>query len=305
MKTTPTLMPTMSAAELLRATMTPAERSAGRFMRAEDHGAGTTADAGAAADAAAAAAQAGAGDAGKGAEGAAATGGDQVTNTGDEAQPAAGGAGDGGKGTGGDTSIAGGAGGDKEGGEGKPEPTDVLGAPEAYDVKVPEALAEKGMTFDSEVFGLVEPALRDLNLSNKAAQALTDVYAEKVVPALVKRGEEQAKAAQDTAAAALRKEWAEAARADEEIGGVNFDKTVDACAQVWDKFGIKPDTGIRQLLNESGLGNHPDMLRFLSRVAKVTGEGKFVPADGAGSDTRPIWDRVYGQPETASSGTGR
>ena len=288
-----------ASASLLGSRMTPAERALGRFLRAPDHpgGDGSGADAGAGAGAAAPAAAEGADGAAAaaGADGGAAaaeqvTGSDKEGGEGSGKPDAEGGADDG-------SSIAGGAGEEK----GDKAAADVIGAPEAYDVKVPEALAAKGMAFDKEVFDLVEPALRDMNLSNAAAQRLADVYAEKVIPAIVARSEAKAGEATQQHAAAIRKEWADASRADPEIGGADFDKTVDACAQVWDKFGIKKGEGIRQLLDESGLGNHPDMLRFLSRVSKGVGEGQFISPSGAGADTRPIWDRVYGQPEPAKT----
>ena len=288
-----------ASASLLGSRMTPAERALGRFLRAPDHpgGDGSGADAGAGAGAAAPAAAEGADGAAAaaGADGGAAaaeqvTGSDKEGGEGSGKPDAEGGADD-------DSSIAGGAGAEKD----DKAAADVIGAPEAYDVKVPEALAAKGMAFDKEVFDLVEPALRDMNLSNAAAQRLADVYAEKVIPAIVARSEAKAGEATQQHAAAIRKEWADASRADPEIGGADFDKTVDACAQVWDKFGIKKGEGIRQLLDESGLGNHPDMLRFLSRVSKGVGEGQFISPSGAGADTRPIWDRVYGQPEPAKT----
>jgi hypothetical protein len=289
---------------------TPAERLAGRFMRAPDHDAGTAGAEGGAAggggDAAAAAPAAGdkGNEAAAGgptaAEAAAAAeagkSGDQVTGSEagadgkakeGEAAAAAGGtiAGDAGEKSGDAAAAA---------AEGKIE---VLGAPEGrYEVKAPE-----GMTFDQEAFDAVEPTLRDLNLSPAAAQALTSAYAEKVVPLLVARGEKQAKEAFDANGVKLRADWESAARADPEIGGQNFDRTVDAVAQVWGKFGIKKGEGIRALLDESGLGNHPDMLRFLSRVGTSMGEKGFVTSDGRGADTRPVWDRVYGQPEAAPS----
>lgn len=302
LKTMKTSLMSGASAPLLGSRMTPAERALGRFLRAPDHpgGDGSGADAGAGAGgegaAAPAAAEGGAGAApAAGADGGA-SGGEQVTGSEKEGGEGSGKPGAEGE-AGDDSSIAGGAGGEK----GDKAAADVLGAPEAYDVKVPEALAAKGMAFDKEVFDLVEPALRDMNLSNAAAQRLADVYAEKVIPAIVARSEAKAGEATQQHAAAIRKEWADASRADPEIGGAEFDKTVDACAQVWDKFGIKKGEGIRQLLDESGLGNHPDMLRFLSRVSKGVGEGQFISPSGAGADTRPIWDRVYGQPEPAKA----
>jgi hypothetical protein len=300
MKTTIPLMTTTSPAGLSPRLMTGAERAAGRFMRAPDHDAGTGGGGGSEGAPGEGAAPAEGGE-GKPAEGAdKGAGGEQVTTSGEEGE-----GGDEGNGGGSDadTSIAGGAGASKDGeageagegeGEGGDDAPSILGAPEGdYEVKLPEALAEKGMTFDTEVFALVAPELKAMNLSNDAAQRLTNLYAEKVIPALQERGAKQAEAAQLERAAAIRKEWADAAKADTEIGGQNFDKTVDACAQVWDRYGIKAGTGFRQLLDESGLGNHPEMLRFLSRVAATTGEGSFVPSDGTSGGAKTDAEVFY------------
>jgi hypothetical protein len=278
MKTTIPLMTTTSPAGLSPRLMTGAERAAGRFMRAPDHDAGTGGGGGSEGAPGEGAAPAEGGE-GKPAEGAdKGAGGEQVTTSGEEGE-----GGDEGNGGGSDadTSIAGGAGASKDGeageagegeGEGGDDAPSILGAPEGdYEVKLPEAM----------------------NLSNDAAQRLTNLYAEKVIPALQERGAKQAEAAQLERAAAIRKEWADAAKADTEIGGQNFDKTVDACAQVWDRYGIKAGTGFRQLLDESGLGNHPEMLRFLSRVAATTGEGSFVPSDGTSGGAKTDAEVFY------------
>ena len=303
MMKTPTM--TMSGANALAlSSMTPAERARGRFMRAPDHDAGTGGggDAAPPADADASIANAGDGGADAGATDTGAdkgAGGEQVTGSDADADAGKGGEG----GEGGDKSGDGdkGAGGDEEGSiagnAGDKPPLQLAGAPEAYDVKAPE-----GMPFDKEVFDAVAEDFKAMDLSNDAAQRVVDLYAGKVLPLLKSRAEAGAEAAQLERAAQIRKTWADEARADPEIGGANFEQTVDACAQVWDRFGIKKGEGVRQLLDESGLGNHPDILRFLSRVSKGTGEGQFVPSDGAGADNRPIWDRIYGQPEPAKAG---
>lgn len=283
MKTNPTLFNSTAPLALMHAT--PIERRMGRFMRAEDHSsspapspspAATEApapegDAAAAAAAAEAAAKLAAAD--------------QVTSL-------AGGAGAGKEGAEGEAKPADEAG--KEGEEASGEKPPILGAPEAYDVKAPE-----GMTFDKEAFDAVEPILREMDLSNDAAQKLVAAYGEKVIPMLVERGKAQAEQAQTDAGAALRKEWAEASKADPEIGGAKFDKTIDDVATVWQQFGIKPGVGIRQILDDSGLGNHPDMLRFLARVGKSMGEGSFIPPGGAGSGERKTdKDVFYGSAAT-------
>lgn len=214
---------------------------------------------------------------------------DRVTSLAGGAGEAAAAAGEGvaGKEAAGTETDAGKSGTEGEGAEAaKPE---TLGAPEKYDLKAPD-----GMDFDAEAFGEVEPVLRELDLSPVAAQKLVDAYAGKVIPLLQKRAEEGAVKAADERNASYRKELADQARADPEIGGAKFDETIDRVARVWQQFGIPAGSGFRGLLDDSGLGNHPDMLRFLSRVGAAVSEGGFVRADGVGAGRKSDTDVFYG-----------
>lgn len=272
----------------------PSERQAGRFLRApEGHG-----DAGGGAGDAGGGGDAGAGDAGAagGEAGKAAGEGEGDQGSGDQVTSLAGDAGEGGKpkaeGEAGDA----GAEGEGEGKDGEPK-FETIGAPEAYDLKAPE-----GMEFDTEAFAKVEPILRKLDLSGPAAQELVNAYAGEVIPLLQERAATAAQARTEEANVAYRKQLADEARADPEIGGAKFNETIDLVASTWERFGIKKGEGFRQLLDDSGLGNHPDMLRFLARVGKATGEGSFVPSDAAAATKRKSDAEVFYPDQARSQG---
>jgi len=295
-KTTKTSL--LSAASALGVIPTTAERAAGRLMRAPD---GHDAGGAAAADGSSGAAGADQGGEG-GADGAASggEGGDQSASSsadGDGKPETILGeaAADGG---GGDDASKGKEGGEAGEGEGAKEEekdgdqaVEVLGAPEKYELTVPEALATAGVTFDQEAFDAVEPILRELNLSNDAAQALTNAYAEKVLPLLEKRAGER----WDTQGADMRKGWETEARGDPEIGGAKFDETKALAKQTFVRFGVKADGPFLKLLEESGLGSHPDMLRFVANVGRLTGEASVDQGSGGAQPPR-LADRIYGKP---------
>lgn len=293
MKIKTTILTTSAPNALLHpATMSPAERSAGRFLRAPD-GHDATAGGGDVADAADAPAQ-GAADAKP----------DAGATAPDKAADAAPG-GDTGKDAAApddaDGSIAGGAGADADDkgadAAGDKPALELLGAPEGdYEVKAPE-----GMAFDQAAFDAVKDDFRELNLSNDAAQRMVDLYADKVLPLLTERAKEAnvAQTAEDMAA--LKKEWADAARADPVVGGAKFQETVDRIGRVWDRLGVAKGEGARKILDDSGLGNHPDLIKLLAFAGSTLEEASFDMPQGGGADTRPIWDRIYGQPEAAQS----
>ncbi|KKW93956.1 hypothetical protein [Sphingobium chungbukense] len=242
----------LSSAPLALMRMTPMERRAGRFLRAPDHDAGTAgvvtdpapvdpAQADAAADPAAAV------------ETPAADGGN------DDGSTLLGGGDEGEKET---------AEGDKvpEGKDGEEETAAPAGAPEKYELSAPE-----GQEFDTASFEVVEPIFREIGLSNDQAQKLVAAYGEKIMPALAERARTQ----MQTQAAATRKEWSDAFHNDPDLGGANKDRTLADAARAFDHYGLKKGEGLRQMLDESGLGNHPDLIRFVARVGRDLDEGGF------------------------------
>lgn len=169
-------------------------------------------------------------------------------------------------------------------GEGGGEADAPAGAPEKYELSAPE-----GATFDTAAFEAVEPVLRELGLTNEQAQKLVDGYAEKIVPSLMERAND----AVLTRAADTRREWADAFASDPEIGGPNKDRTIADAARAFDHYGMKKGEGIRQLLDESGLGNHPDMIRFVARVGRDLDEGSFERGDVVKTPKTPE-QKLYG-----------
>lgn len=254
--------------------MTAAERAAGRFMRSPDgHGEGGAgggegaADAGASAAAAtdtgAAAASEGGGDGDTGASG------DDPTVLG-------------GTGEGEGTSQAGDERGEDKGEGGTDE--GASGPPESYALTAPDGFE----AIDTDVLAEAEPTLRELNLSNDQAQKLMPIAGQ-----LVKKTIERAEQAITDRAIANRKEWAQAFEADPEIGGANKDATIAAAARAFDHYGLKQGEGLRQLLDESGLGNHPDLIRFVARVGRDLEEGSF-ERGGAASQPKSPEQKLYG-----------
>ncbi|WP_223528388.1 hypothetical protein [Pseudomonas sp. A-RE-23] len=134
------------------------------------------------------------------------------------------------------------------------------GAPEAYaNFKLPE-----GMELDAEVLGEFTAFAKELNLPQDKAQKIVDFQAKLA-----------AKQADEYQAAALKQgqEWAAQVKNDPELGGENYDKSVASAVKVIQSFG---DEGLRDLLNNTGLGNHPALFKFCHRVSQAMSEDKFV-----------------------------
>ena len=129
------------------------------------------------------------------------------------------------------------------------------GAPEVYEFK-----AAEGQTFDPEFLKSYSEVARELDMTQEAAQTMID----KVGPVLA-----QQQAAQ---IAKVRAEWAEASKVDAEFGGAKFNENLALAKQSIDKFAT-PE--FKQMLDDTGLGNHPEWIRYCYRVSKAFSPDNF------------------------------
>lgn len=168
-----------------------------------------------------------------------------------------------------DTSILGGETETKEAGEEAKEAA-VEGAPETYDLTAPE-----GFTLDADSLELAAPVFKELNLNNEQANKLMPVAAK-----FAERIQQQGQQAIMTEVQAQRKAWAEEAQSDPEMGGDKWDETLSLSAKALDALGYPKGSPFRSFLTDSGLGNHPEMIRAMRKIGKAVGEDMdFVRAD--------------------------
>lgn len=139
------------------------------------------------------------------------------------------------------------------------------GSPENYDFKPPE-----GRNYDPEVMKVYTEVAKELNLSQDAAQKLLS----KLGPPVEAR---QARELEQ-----LRTVWTNDSKADTEFGGERLTENLAIAKKSLDQFGTP---GLLSLLNESGLGNHPEIIRFFYRAGKAIGEDKFVGGGQGGKNS--------------------
>lgn len=145
--------------------------------------------------------------------------------------------------------------------DGQKKDEQKTGAPESYDLKAPEGRDD----FDAEVLGQFSDVARGLNLDNESAQ--------KMIDQLGKIGaDRQAKVVE-----AAAQKWQADAKADKEFGGEKITESLAMAKGALEQFGT-PE--LKELLNQSRLANHPEIIRLLYRVKKAVSDDSFV---GAGS----------------------
>ncbi len=137
--------------------------------------------------------------------------------------------------------------------------------PDTYaDFAMPE-----GVTVDSALLTEATPLFKELGLSQDQAQKLVDFQAKQV---------QAGSARQVDTFNQLMNDWQELSKNDKEFGGDKFEESVGVARAAIDKFGT-PE--LKQLLEEHGVGNHPEVIRLLVKVGRLTSE------DVPGSQTAP------------------
>lgn len=110
-------------------------------------------------------------------------------------------------------------------------------------------------------------------MPQESAQKILD----KIAPALKAKQQEGLKAAVQG--------WTEASKSDKEFGGDNLSASIASANKALNKFGT-PE--LRELLNGSGLANHPEVLRMLTRAGKAISDDAVLTSGNSGSSSRPM-----------------
>lgn len=157
-----------------------------------------------------------------------------------------------------------------------PEVPALLGAPEAYD---PAAFAmPDGVEFDADLFEAVKDDLKGMDLSQEGAGKVVAMFAEKVAPKIAERVQAQIEATGQE----LSAQFARDLQADPVVGGAKLKESQAFAAKAI--ASAIPDASLRsqfsQFLNESGLGNHPLLMRVIAAGGRAMGEAT-TPAGAA------------------------
>lgn len=139
--------------------------------------------------------------------------------------------------------------------------------------------------FDPDPYGeRFSEAAAELGLSGSGAEKLVRFWNEVA---------EDLAAAREDAWIQARREWAARTMRDREIGGANLDRTVQLASRVVNAYGSEE---LKEVFRATGLGNHPEVVRFMARVGRAVGEdelhlGSQTPTGGAKSPAELIYGR--------------
>lgn len=175
--------------------------------------------------------------------------------------------------------------------------TDAEPAPlPVYEFKLPE-----GAQVDNPIFKSFQSKLGEFQNLSKTEQAAVQKFGQEMldmhmedVKAVV---ESQNKASWDWFKA-RNTEWLDTAKKDPQIGGDNWDGTVSSASQAITLYGGTKAQQIEtaKLLQETGVENHPAILRFLANITRTAAkEGSPVSSQSASVQKPSISQALYGK----------
>lgn len=144
------------------------------------------------------------------------------------------------------------------------------GAPEKYELSVPE-----GMELDEQALEKFEPLFREANMTNEQASKFAAAYGEHVNGMVERAQTETVQSLQDQWIQ-QNKTWQGELLKDKEFGGANAKENFNIAKSVIDRFGGTKEeiAEIRKAMNQTGAGNHPEVMRLLFRVGKAMQDDK-------------------------------
>jgi hypothetical protein len=151
--------------------------------------------------------------------------------------------------------------------------------------KAPEKYAEVKLPGDVAVDPEIQGELGAIGKKHGLSQ---DAYAE--VVALGAKTVQRIGKALDTQTAAVQSKWLADTQADAEIGGAKLPENLGFAAKAREAFGTP---AMREFLEKTKLGNHPEMIRLFVRVGRALQEDKTVQGGQRGDD-RDMASRLYG-----------
>ena len=137
-------------------------------------------------------------------------------------------------------------------------------APE-FKLKAPEGFDPAGLPKIAEV-------AKNWGLTPENAQKLLDqTHANQI----------KAKADTEAALSKQKQEWVDAVKADPAIGGEKFEATIARAVKVVGEIDAKVAPGIKQLLESTGYGDHPAVVRLFAYLGEKNREDSFSTPGGA------------------------
>jgi len=139
------------------------------------------------------------------------------------------------------------------------------------EIKVEDIVIPEGMTLDTEVLEQFLPIAKELNLNKEQAQKLVDFQL-----STIKNTEQQG---QDN----FNKVVKELEQETKDMLGADYKKELSYAAKTMNLLNEEDRKSLKEVLNNSGMGNHPLLIKMFIEAGKSLSEDKLV--DGKAVNT--------------------
>lgn len=136
--------------------------------------------------------------------------------------------------------------------------------PETYEFTMPE-----GVELDATAADEFKVIAKEAGLDQATAQKVADIGAK-----MAQR--------QTEAHTKLVESWVESVKTDKDIGGDNLAENLGVARKALDTFGT-PE--LKDVLNATGFGNHPAVIKAFYKIGKAISEDGFVTGTAKGAET--------------------
>lgn len=136
--------------------------------------------------------------------------------------------------------------------------------PESYELKMPD-----GVELDKAAADEFTAIAKELKLDQATAQKFADVGAKMAQ----RQADNHAK---------LVESWTEQVKTDKDIGGDKLAENLGIARKALDTFGT-PE--LRDVLNATGFGNHPAVIKAFYKIGQAISEDRFVTGGAKGPET--------------------
>lgn len=157
----------------------------------------------------------------------------------------------------------------------------------------------EGFTVDNDRINKFTEILGDLEKNTKADHTLVQQFGQKAVDFHIAELQKQAEDTSKyitTSWERTKQEWKDSFLQDPEIGGNRFQTTIDNALSFIRTHGgtSEQQTEFRNLMETSGLGNHPTMIRLLANAGLRMSEGQPLAAVQPVPQTKSKLTTMYG-----------
>jgi hypothetical protein len=158
----------------------------------------------------------------------------------------------------------------------KPEASATV-VPEKYELKLAE-----GSLLDKSRVSEIEAYAKDNKLTNQQAQDLLNKEHE-----VVSKFHNQ----QLSQLEVMKEQWKQAVISDKELGGENFNRNIEYAHRALNQYGSQQ---LKDQLDKTGLGNHPDLVRMLANIGKAMAEDRLIKPGAMPANKKPLEEVFYG-----------